>query len=592
MSNSIHAQRLADLRAILQKEQLDGFIIPRADEYQGEYVPASADRLRYLTGFTGSAGFSVVLKNKAGVFSDGRYTIQLKQQVDPAQFVTGDSTKITAAEWIVANAPEHAVIGYDPRLHTPREIKVFEDKNVRMRAVNSNLLDATWKDRPAAPSSTVETFPIQYAGLTAKEKLDQVAGKLKEKGLQAAIISLPDSIAWLLNIRGHDIPHIPVALSYGIAHDDGTFDWFIDPRRVPDSVSSEFGNRVSVLPPSDLEKTLASLKGKTVLVDERRTSIWFTNQLKQSGVEYKDLKDPCIALKAPKNKAEIAAMQSAHARDGVAVTKFLAWLDAQDFKSCASTETDIEEKLESFRREAGTYRDSSFDTIAGFGANGAIVHYRASEETAKKLEEGSLLLLDSGAQYADGTTDITRTIAIGTPTQEMKDRFTLVLKGHIALASAKFPAGTTGAQIDVLARTPLWKEGLDYAHGTGHGVGCYLSVHEESASISPRGTDAIEAGMILSNEPGYYKEGEYGIRIENLVLVKEDGVCNDTGKTMLCFETLTYAPIDPALVNFDLLTMAERTWLVEYHKALQNKVSAGLSSSEKAFLTKISGFYA
>jgi Xaa-Pro aminopeptidase len=283
-------------------------------------------------------------------------------------------------------------------------------------------------------------------------------------------------------------------------------------------------------------------------------------------------------------------MKNAHVRDGVAVTRFLAWLDAQDFKT-PITELDIEKKLESFRREAKEYRDSSFDTIAGFGSNGAIVHYRATQDTAKTLEEGSLLLLDSGAQYADGTTDITRTLAIGTPSDEMKDRFTLVLKGHIALASAKFPQGTTGAQLDVLARNALWKEGLDYAHGTGHGVGCYLSVHEESASISPRGNDPLEPGMILSNEPGYYKEGAYGIRIENLVLVKEDGVCADTGKKMLCFETLTYAPIDPTLVNFDLLSLAERTWLVEYHRTVQDKISEGLASAEQDFLAKICDSY-
>jgi Xaa-Pro aminopeptidase len=590
MSNSIHAQRLANLRGAFQKEQIDGFIVPRADEYQGEYVPACADRLRYLTGFTGSAGFAVVLKDRAGVFSDGRYTIQLKQQIDLAHFEAGDSTKITAAEWVARNAPD-AVIGYDPRLHTPREIKAFADKGVATKAVSTNILDEVWERRPAAPDSAVELFPLSSAGESAREKLDRVAGVLKEKGVNSAIITLPDSIAWLLNIRGSDIPHIPVALSYGIVHEDGTFDWFIDPKRVPDAVTQSFGNRVSLIVPHDLEKSIAGLKGKKILIDERRSSVWFINHLKLSSIEYVDLKDPCIALKARKNSSEIASMKNAHERDGVAVTKFLAWLSIQDFETSDINEIDIEKQLEAFRREANAYRDSSFDTIAGFGPNGAIVHYRATEETALTLRNGNLLLLDSGAQYADGTTDITRTIAIGQPTQEMKDRFTLVLKGHIALASAKFPVGTTGAQIDVLARTPLWQQELDFAHGTGHGVGCYLSVHEESASISPRGMDALEEGMILSNEPGYYKEGEYGIRIENLVLVKHDGVCADTGKQMLSFETLTYAPMDPALVSFEMLSDTDKEWLKSYHNAVQEKLSPHLSADEQAFLTKICDSY-
>ncbi len=588
MSDAPYKDRISALRAVLKEEGVDGFIIPRADEYQGEYVPECADRLRWISGFTGSAGYAIVLADKAGVFSDGRYTIQLKQQIDASIFETGDSTKVPLADWLAAQAPEK-VIGYDPRLHTPREVKALEAKGVRLKPLERNALDRVWEGRPAAPSSKVEIFPIEYAGLSAAEKLDQVAAVLKKNKVNAAIIALPDSIAWLLNVRANDIPHIPVPLSYGIAHDDGTFDWFIDPARVGGDVTATFGNRVSVFAPSELEKAIAALKGKKTTLDERRTGQWFIHKLSGAEIEYIDLKDPCIALKARKNGTEIAAMNAAHLRDGVAVTKFLHWFDKN---GVGKTEIEIEQKLLSFRKEAKELRDTSFDTIAGFGEHGAIVHYRASPETAATIKEGSLLLLDSGAQYMDGTTDITRTIAVGKPTSEMIRHNTLVLKGHIALATAKFPFGTTGAQVDVFARGPLWNAGIDYAHGTGHGVGVYLSVHEESASISPRGLDALEEGMILSNEPGYYREGEYGIRIENLVLVKKDGVCADTGKDMLIFETLTLAPIDPALVDLGMLSPAEREWLKAYHQDVLAKIGPALEANERAFLADICGFYA
>lgn len=566
------ADKLTALRKILDQEKVDGFIIPRADEYQGEYVPESADRLRWITGFTGSAGFAVVMKDKACVFSDGRYTIQLKQQIDAELFETGDSTKITAADWIAANGGEGFTLGYDPRLHTPREIAAFDKKGIRLKALPRNPLDAVWDDRPAAPAAKVELFPIVSAGITAQDKLDQVAEVLRKNKCDAAILALPDSIAWLLNIRSNDIPHIPVALSYAVVRDNATIDWFIDEGRVPDDVRASLGNRVMILPPDYLEQSLAGLAGKNILVDERRTAVWFTETLKANGAQVVDLKDPVIALKAHKNRAEQESMRNAHIRDGVAMVKFLKWFSKESVKETL-TEIDAERKLEEFRREAPEYRDSSFDTIAGFGANGAIVHYRADEKTNARIERWNMLLLDSGAQYADGTTDITRTIAVGEPTQEMKENFTLVLKGHIAVAAARFPLGTTGAQIDTLARAPLWQRGLDYAHGTGHGVGCYLSVHEEAASISSRGHDAIEPGMILSNEPGYYKEGEYGIRIENLLLAYTDGECESTGKPMVAFETLTFAPIDKTLVVSELLTPDEQFWLANYHKQVFAKLS-------------------
>lgn len=576
------ADKLSALRAVLQKEQVDGFIIPRADEYQGEYVPDSANRLHWISGFTGSAGVTIVLKDRAVVLSDGRYTIQLKQQVDSRLFDVGDSTKTSAADWIAEHA-DGAVIGYDARLHTPREIAAFEKKGIRLKALAANPLDAVWDDRPPAPSAKVESFPMSSAGVSSQDKLDQVAEVLREKKCDAAIIALPDSIAWLLNVRSNDIPHIPVALSYAIVRSDGTLDWFIKETRIADEARASFGNRVMVLPPDYIGQSLAALNGKRVLVDERRTSVWFTEELKKNGAEVVDLKDPVIALKARKNKAEQESMRNAHIRDGVAIVKFLKWF-AEHAPRETLTEIDAQDRLEAFRREAPEYRDSSFDTIAGFGANGAIVHYRATEETNARIERWNMLLLDSGAQYIDGTTDITRTIAVGEPTPEMKENFTLVLKGHIAVATARFPLGTTGAQIDTLARMPLWQRGLDYAHGTGHGVGCYLSVHEEAASISTRGADAIEPGMILSNEPGYYKEGAYGIRIENLLLAREDGMCEATGKQMVAFETLTFAPIDKTLVVPGLLSADEQFWLANYHKQVFAKLSPYLDPATLEWL--------
>lgn len=572
------ADKLSALRKILDREGVDGFIVPRADEYQGEYVPDCADRLRWITGFTGSAGFAVVTKDRAGVFSDGRYTIQLKRQVDSKLFETGDSTKISAADWVAANGGEGFTLGFDPRLHTPRDIAAFEKKGVKLKALPQNPLDAVWSDRPAAPAAKVELFPLASAGVSAQDKIDQVTEILRAQKCDAAVIALPDSIAWLLNIRSNDIPHIPVALSYALARADGTVDWYIDGERVPEDVRASFGGRVMILPPDYLEQSLAALAGKRVLVDERRTSVWFVDTLHAHGADVVDLKDPIIALKARKNKAEQESMRAAHIRDGVAMVKFLKWFSKESVKETL-TEIDAERKLEEFRREAPEYRDSSFDTIAGFGANGAIVHYRASDETNARIERWNMLLLDSGAQYADGTTDITRTIAVGEPTQEMKEAFTLVLKGHIAVATARFPLGTTGAQIDTLARLPLWQRGLDYAHGTGHGVGCYLSVHEEAASLSTRGQDPIEPGMILSNEPGYYKEGEYGIRIENLLLAYADGTCESTGKPMVAFETLTFVPIDKTLVVAELLTPDEQFWLANYHKQVFAKLSPYLDDA-------------
>lgn len=584
MTIQTQSQKLESLRALMKKEGVQGFIIPRADEYQGEYVPDSSNRLFYISGFTGSAGTCIVLDDGACVMSDGRYTIQLKQQVDGALFETVDSTKTSPADWILQKA-KGKVVGFDPRLHTPRDVAVFQEKGISLKPFSRNLVDLIWEGRPDAPSAPVELFPMQYAGLSAPDKMDEIAAIIKEKDARAAVITLPDSIAWMMNIRSTDIAHIPVALSYAIAHDNGMVDWFIDGARVSTAIQSSFGNRVSIHAPSRMEEMLGEFSGQKILVDGRRTSQWFFDVMAQKGVGVIDAKDPVIGLKAIKNAAEKDAMRRAHVRDGVAITKFLKWFDDHAGKTTL-TEMDVEKKLEEFRRASSEYKDSSFDTIAGFGPNGAIVHYRANDKTNKLIENGNLLLLDSGAQYGDGTTDITRTMAVGTPTQEMCEHYTLVLKGHIAVSMAKFPYGTTGAQIDALARAPLWQHNLDYAHGTGHGVGCYLSVHEEATSFSPRGVDAVEAGMIISNEPGYYREGMYGIRIENLVLAYENGVCMDTGKTMLAFETITLAPYDKNLIVWDMLSVEERAWVKDYQARVVHTLSPFLNDDEKAWLNQ------
>ncbi len=572
MNTADFSRKLTDLRSLFEREGVDGFLVPRADEFQGENVPASSDRLRWLTGFTGSAGVAIILKDKAVAMSDGRYTIQLKQEVDGTLYALDDYTKVSPPEWIAANGPD-AVIGYDPRLHTPNEIKKFEEKGVKIKAV-SNLIDAIWKDRPAPPSANVELFPLKFAGVEAKQKLDAVAENLREQKADAAIITLPDSIAWMLNIRSSDIAHTPVALSNAIVRSDGTLDWFINESRVPEAVQRSFGNRVSLVRPELIERAIAALKGKAVIVDGRHSSVWFTGKLEEHGVEVLNAKDPSIPLKARKNDAEQKSMRAAHVRDGVAMVKFLKWLDEN---TAPLDELGVEKKLHAFRAEAKEFKDTSFDTIAGFGPNGAIVHYRAKPQTNLKIEKGNLLLLDSGAQYEDGTTDITRTIAIGEPTDEMRKMNTLVLKGHIAVATAKFPQGTKGVDIDKLARTPLQERGFDYAHGTGHGVGCYLSVHEEAASLSPRGIEPIEVGMIISNEPGFYKEGAFGIRIENLVLAQEEG-------GVMGFETLTLAPLDLSLVDFNLLDENEKGWLNDYHARVYETLAPLLDAPTKDWL--------
>jgi Xaa-Pro aminopeptidase len=569
--------RVALLREELAARGLDGFIVPRADEHQGEYVPPAGQRLAWLTGFTGSAGLAIVLTERAALFVDGRYTLQAAQQVDTPVFEIRHLVDEPAGKWLGAALKPGMVVGYDPWLHTPQEVERLragaERAGASVRAVETNPLDKVWAGRPPAPLAPVVPHPDAFAGESAEAKRSRLGHGLAEEGVTAAVLTMPESIAWLLNIRGGDVPHTPLPLSFAILRQDGSVTLFIDRRKLAPGLDRHLGNTVTIEPPDRLGPTLDALasSGAPVQLDPATGASWVFDRLQRTGGRIHRAADPCLLPKACKNPVELAGTRAAHRRDGAAVTRFLAWLSHEvpkgDLREIAASD-----RLEVFRRAGDHFRDLSFPTISGAGANGAIVHYRAMPETEKRLESGTLYLLDSGAQYLDGTTDITRTIAIGQPTAEMRDRFTRVLKGHIALATAHFPKGTTGTQLDAFARRGLWQAGLDYDHGTGHGVGSYLSVHEGPQRISKApNAQPLLPGMIVSNEPGYYKTGEYGIRIENLVLVRPwEG--NGCERDMLCFETLTLAPIDRVLVDLDLLEEDEIAWLNAYHARVRAEI--------------------
>ena len=571
--------RLALLRAELARRGLAGFIVPRADEHQGEYVPQRGQRLAWLTGFTGSAGAAVVLMDRAAVFVDGRYTLQAAAQVDAGLYEICHLIEEPPARWIASAAAAGDVIGFDPWLHTPLEVErlraAVERAGGSLRATEGNPLDAVWQGQPPPPIAPVEPQPLEFAGEAADAKRARLGAALKAEGVAAAVLTMPESIAWLLNIRGGDVPHTPLPLSFAILRADGTVALFIDRRKLAPGLERHLGNGVAIEPPERLGAALDELAREgRVQADPATASAWVFDRLAAAGGTVHRAADPCLLPKSCKNPVELDGTRAAHRRDGAAVTKLLAWL-AREAPSGKLREIAASDRLEAFRRAGEHFRDLSFPTISGAGSNGAIVHYRAMPETEKRLEPGNLYLLDSGAQYLDGTTDITRTIAIGTPTAEMRDRFTRVLKGHIALATARFPAGTTGAQLDPLARRSLWQAGLDYDHGTGHGVGSYLSVHEGPQRISKApNAQALLPGMIVSDEPGYYKTGAYGIRIENLIVVQkwEPPEGEGEGRDMLCFETLTLAPIDRALVDSALLDRDERDWLNAYHARVRAEI--------------------
>jgi Xaa-Pro aminopeptidase len=586
--------RVALLREQLAASGLDGFVVPRSDEHQGEYVPVGAQRLAWLTGFTGSAGIAIVLRQRAALFVDGRYTLQAAAQVDPALFEIRHVTEAPPAEWLASALGSGAVLGYDPWLHTPQEVERLrtgvERAGASLRAVEANLVDRVWPGRPAAPLAPVVPHPERFAGESAADKRGRLGRGLAAAGVAAAVLTSPESIAWLLNIRGGDVPHTPLPLSFAILRADGGVRLFIDRRKLTPGLDTHLGEAVSIEPPGHFGPALDALamSGAPVQADPASAAAWVFDRLTAAGGKIHRAADPCLLPKACKNPVELDGTRAAHRRDGAAVTRFLAWL-AREAPKGGLREIAASDRLEAFRRDGDYFRDLSFPTISGAGSNGAIVHYRATPETEKTLEPGTLYLLDSGAQYLDGTTDITRTIAIGTPGAEMRDRFTRVLKGHIALATARFPRGTTGTQLDAFARRALWERGLDYDHGTGHGVGSYLSVHEGPQRISKApNTQPLLPGMIVSNEPGYYKTGAYGIRIENLVVVQPaaPGRGGDDERETLCFETLTLAPIDRALIDRDLLDTAETAWLDSYHRRVRETISPLVDAETAAWLAE------
>ena len=589
-----HEARLDALRKELARQGLDGFVIPISDEHLSEYVGAYAQRLQWLTGFGGSAGTAAVLKDKAAIFVDGRYTLQVRDQVDGRLYEYKSVPQDSIAEWLAANAGEGAKVGFDPWLHTSGwakgVAKVLEDARAELVPVERNPVDAVWQDQPELSAAPAFVQDEALAGRSSANKRAEVAEWLKAKKLDAAVISALDSVAWLLNIRGADVDRTPVALSYVIAHADGTADWFIAPGKVPPEVATHLGNAVRVQPRDRFTHALGELSGKRVAVDPDRSVAAIFTALESVGAEPVRLTDPVVLPKAIKNAAEQAGHRAAQARDGAALARFLHWLSVEGPKG-AVDELSAAARLHEFRKDTGDLRDLSFDTISGAGPNGAIVHYRVSDETNRKLEPGSVYLVDSGGQYPDGTTDVTRTVWIGPgePSAEVKDRFTRVLKGHICLATQTFPVGTSGSQLDTLARQFLWQAGLDYAHGTGHGVGSFLAVHEGPQRIAKaRGGQAgteqeLFAGMILSNEPGYYKTGEYGIRIENLVLVEKREIPGAEGE-WLGFETLTLAPIDRALVDRSLLSEAEVAWWNAYHAHVRKVLAPEFEGAALAWL--------
>jgi len=584
--------RLAQLRDALATQKLGGFIIPHADEHQSEYLPAAAERLAWLTGFTGSAGMAIVLTREAALFVDGRYTTQADQQAHKG-FAREHLIETPPAKWLATHPRKGDRIGYDPWLLTVGEVRRFAEAAASAGAelvpVTTNPLDAIWDDRPETPLGAVALHPIELTGEEATAKIARLQDELKAKKADAAILTQADSIAWLLNIRGSDISHNPVALAYLVLPAGDRPQLFIDSRKLSNSVRDALSAVAEPVAPSEFLPALGTLAGKRVLIDPQTASAAIATRLADAGATPVEASDPVVLPRARKNATEIAGTRRAHLRDGAAMTRFLAWFDREALTGLYD-EMQLAEKLRDFRaetarRDGSELVDLSFDTISGAGPNGAIIHYRVTPETNRTLRPGELYLIDSGAQYRDGTTDITRTLSTGTPTAEMRDRYTRVLKGHLAIATARFPVGTTGAQLDPFARRALWEAGLDFDHGTGHGVGVFLAVHEGPARIAKTGTAPLEPGMILSNEPGYYKVGAYGIRIENLELVTPATAIPGGERPMMGFETLTFAPYDRRLIDVAMLTADEIAWVDAYHASLPGKLGHLLDASEKEWLT-------
>jgi Xaa-Pro aminopeptidase len=577
--------RLAALRDRLGAMGLAGFIVPRSDVHQGEYVAARDERLQWLTGFTGSAGFCIVLPDVAGVFIDGRYRTQVKAQVDLSAYTPVPWPEVKPGDWVKEKLAA-GLVGFDPWLHTADEVerlhKALERTGVTVSAVSENPVDAIWPDQPAAPSGKAFVHPVELAGETHATKRERLAEGLCKAGQTAAVITLPDSLCWLLNIRGADVPKNPVLHGFAVLHDDARVDVFVNPAKLDEAVRTHLGDAVTLHPVEGFAEALKALKGP-VRVDKATAPLAVSDILKGAGVEVGWGDDPCRLPKACKNAAEIAATREAHLRDGAAMVEFLRWLDEAS-PSGGLTEISVVQALEGFRRATNALHDISFDTICGAGPNGAIMHYRVTEETNRPVLQNELLLVDSGAQYLDGTTDITRTVAVGDPGQEARECYTRVLQGLIAISRVRFPKGLPGRDIDALARFNLWVAGQDYDHGTGHGVGAFLSVHEGPQRISRVSEVPLEPGMILSNEPGYYREGAFGIRLENLIVVQEAPALGDN-RAQRSFETLTFVPFDRRLILREELSPGETRWLDAYHAEVLEKLGARVSGATLDWLT-------
>jgi Xaa-Pro aminopeptidase len=577
------------IRRAMAEQALDGFLVPHEDEHQNEYLPAANDRLAWATGFTGSAGAAVILKDKAAIFVDGRYSLQVRDQVDPEFFEVRDLVEGGVPAYLQEAARPGWVIGYDPRLMSPHALERAAAGAAKagaiLKAVEANPLDQAWGEaRPAQPAAPVVPHPLEYAGEDSASKRTRIGAALADEGAQSAVVTAPASIAWLFNIRGGDVIRSPLPLGQAILEADGGARLFLDERKVSAELRAWLGNTVRLETPDELEAALAELRGRAVLIDPAQSSAWYLEALTGAGAKVVRGDDPCALPRACKNAVEIAGARRAHERDGVALARFLHWA-ATEAQASLPDEMEVVTRLEALREETGALKDLSFDTIAGALSNGALCHYHPTRRANRRTEPGSLLLVDSGAQYLDGTTDVTRTIAMGDPTPEMAQRFTLVLKGHLALARVRFPAGTTGSALDALARLPLWAAGLDYDHGTGHGVGSYLGVHEGPQRISkvPNAV-ALKPGMIVSNEPGYYKAGAYGIRIENLQVVTPAVPLDGGERPMLGFETLTLAPIDRRLIVASMLSDEERAQLDAYHARVFEVISLKVPAEVRAWL--------
>ncbi|MER9966856.1 aminopeptidase P family protein [Mesorhizobium sp. M0060] len=587
--------RVAMLRQWLAANGLDGFIVPRADEHQGEYVADRSARLKWLTGFSGSAGVAIVLGERAVMFVDGRYTLQVRHEVDLGIFSIESLVDNPPANWIKDNLGKGVRLGFDPWLQTISDVKALkasaEKSGATLVPLEQNPIDAIWQDQPGPPLAPVEIHPIGFAGELAKDKLARLAAAIEKDGATHAVLTDPSSIAWAFDIRGGDVPHTPLALGFAVLAADRSHLLFMDQRKFSRTVAAYLTQLAELHEPGEFETAIVTLAkgGAKIALDPALAAEKLSMLVEDNGGTVIAAPDPARIPRATKNQAEIAGARAAHHRDGAAVAKLLCWLDRQEPGTL--DEITVVTRLEETRRQTGEetqmpLRDVSFDTISGAGPNGAIMHYRVSRATNRKLENGELFLLDSGGQYQDGTTDITRTVPIGTPTEEMRGRFTLVLKGMIGISMLRFPPGTRGSEIDAVARLALWRHGCDFAHGTGHGVGSYLAVHEGPQRIAKTGTEKLLAGMIVSNEPGYYKEGSYGIRIENLVLVTPAEMVDGGDIAMHGFETLTLAPIDKRLIRSDLLTRDELHWLDQYHARVLAEIGPMLDGEALAWLEK------